>query len=200
MLNLEENLSISDCKKMLATTERNVKRLIAVVDDLMRLCDEQESFDIEPIFLQDMFTSICNKLSPLIEEKDIDTEVTCNMETILGNLSLTYRAFYNLVENAIKYNKIGGRINIQAESKNGINRISISDIGDGISVDEIGYIFEPFYRIIKSRSRKTGGAGLGLSIVKMITEKHNWEITVDSELGVGSIFTINLNDKMEETL
>lgn len=190
VLNLEENPSILDYKETLATTERNVKRLMAVVDDLLRLCDEQKKFDMEAIAIRDMFESICNELRPLLEEKHIKTEINCQVQTICGNPSLLYRACFNLIENAAKYSKDGGKITVEVKTEDGIGKIKITDTGSGIPKDEIQHIFEPFYRVNKSRSRKTGGAGLGLSIVKTIIEKHGWKIDVDSVLEVGSVFTI----------
>jgi len=190
VLNLEEKPSILDYKETLATTERNVKRLMAVVDDLMRLCDEQEKFDTEDVAIQDMFESICKELRPLLAEKHTETEIDCKLQTICGNPSLLYRACFNLIENAAKYNKDGGKIIIKAKVTDGIGEIKITDTGNGIPKDEIQHIFEPFYRVNKSRSRKTGGAGLGLSIVKTIIEKHGWKMAVESVLEVGSTFTI----------
>lgn len=190
VLHLESRPSITDYEETLTTIERNINRLRAVVDDLMRLCDEQETFDTASIDLQEMFISICGELQPLLEEKHIETEIQCKLKAICGNQSLLYRACFNLVENAVKYNKISGKILIETKVENEIGEIRITDTGNGIPADEIQQIFEPFYRVNKSRSRKTGGAGLGLSIVKTIVEKHGWEISVASVLGEYSIFTI----------
>lgn len=192
VLHLEKKPSISDYEETLATTERNVNRLIAVVDDLMSLYDEQEEFNTTSVDLQDMFESICRELHPIFEEKHIEIELCCGLPTVRGNQVILYRACFNLVENAAKYNKEGGKILIETKKEEGIGQIIISDIGNGIPADELQQIFEPFYRVNKSRSRKAGGAGLGLSIVKTIIEKHGWKISVDSVLGHGSTFTITL--------
>lgn len=190
VLNLEENPPVSDYREALATTERNVKRLMAVVDDLMRLCDEQENFEIETVSVEEMFESICRELRPLLEEKHIEIKIDCESRTLRGNQSLLYRACFNLIENAVKYNRDGGKITMEAKTEGGTGEIKITDTGSGIPEEEIPHIFEPFYRVNKSRSRKTGGAGLGLSIVKTIVEKHGWKIAVRSVLGTGSAFTI----------
>jgi len=190
VLHLEESPSIFDYEETLATTERNVNRLMPVVDDLMTLCDEQEESYSSFIDLQEMFESICNELHPIIDEKNIEIVSSCLLLKVRGNKVLLYRACFNLVENAAKYNKDGGKILIETKTEDGVGQIIVTDTGNGIPEDEMQQIFEPFYRVNKSRSRKAGGAGLGLSIVKTIIEKHGWEISVDSVLEKGSTFTI----------
>ena len=193
VLKLEDNPTVLDYKETLETTERNVTRLKEVVEGLLYLCNEQDKIDIETVVISEMFESICKELYTLLEQKHINIKINCQLNTIAGNRNLLYRACFNLVENAIKYNKENGSILIEAKIEDRIGKIRITDTGDGISQDELQYIFEPFYRVNKSRSRKTGGVGLGLSIVKAIIEKHEWEIRVDSALGDGSTFTILFN-------
>ncbi|MDG0810351.1 sensor histidine kinase [Cohnella rhizosphaerae] len=190
VLHLEESPSLSEYEETIETTERNVRRLMAVVDDLMSLYDEREEFDTTAINLQDMFESICSELRSFLDEKHIEIELYCGLGTVQGNQVLLYRVFFNLLENAAKYNKVGGKIRIETKVENEVGQIIISDSGNGIPSDELQQIFEPFYRVNKSRSRKTGGVGLGLSIVKTIIEKHGWKISVDSVLGKYSVFTI----------
>ncbi|HWQ40648.1 MAG TPA: ATP-binding protein [Desulfosporosinus sp.] len=192
VLHLDKNPAVSEYEETLATTERNVKRLMAVVDDLMSLYDENENLEIIPVNLQGMFESILTELRPLFEDKHVETELQCGLKTVWGNQVLLYRACFNLVENAAKYNQDCGRILIETKVDNKVGRIIITDMGNGIPAEELEQIFEPFYRVNKSRSRKEGGAGLGLSIVKTIVEKHGWKISVDSTLGQGSVFTISL--------
>lgn len=189
VLNLEEEPTISDYKEIIETTERNVNRLMKVVDDLLSLY-EQEEFNTTPIDLHDMFISILRELSPILEERHIETEFRFGLKKVYGNQVLLYRACFNLMENAVKYNKDAGRVSVETNGEDGVGQIIITDTGHGIPDDELQQIFEPFYRVNKSRSRKTGGAGLGLSIVKAIIEKHGWKISVDSVLGQGSTFTI----------
>ncbi|GFZ33601.1 hypothetical protein CSC2_41270 [Clostridium zeae] len=190
VLHLDKNPAASDYEETFETIERNVKRLIMVVDDLMKLYDENDQLEIVPIDLKGMFEAIICELSPVIENRNIETELTCGLKTVKGNQVLIYRAFFNLIENAAKYNKDGGKIVIEAKREGEVGKITIADTGNGIPAYELQQIFEPFYRVSKSRSRKTGGAGLGLSIVKTIIEKHGWKVSVNSELGEGSTFTI----------
>ncbi|MEG0692875.1 MAG: sensor histidine kinase, partial [Oscillospiraceae bacterium] len=117
--------------------------------------------------------------------------------SIIGNVDLIYRAFYNLVENAIKYNVDGGAVEIDiSKTLKKETQILIKDSGIGITDNMKKHIFEPFYRVDKSRSREMGGAGLGLSIVDSIIKKHGGTITVlDNENG-GTCFKIIFPNKL----
>lgn len=180
-------------EKMLDTVERNTKRLRTIIDDLMRLCNEQEQFEKEEISLPELFSVIFSELMPLLEKKLIQTEMSCEeYPTVTGNQGLLYRAFFNLVENAVKYNRDGGSIIVSSNIENNIGEIRVRDTGNGIPSEELPLIFEPFYRVNKSRSRKTGGAGLGLAVTKTIIERHGWSITAESVVGVGTEFIIRL--------
>jgi len=99
-------------------------------------------------------------------------------------------ALKNLLENAIHYTGPGGKISVQAAQRNGIVEITVADTGIGIPSQELGRIFERFYRVDKSRAREEGGTGLGLSIVKHIAEAHGGRVEVESEVGKGSHFTL----------
>ena len=192
VLHLEKNPTVSDYEETLATTERNVNRLIEVVNGLLSLYEQDELRPVT-VDLEELFESILRELRPKLQAKHIETGIFCGLETVSGNPVLLYRACFNLVENAVKYNRDGGEISIETWSEGQLGKIVVSDTGSGIPSDELQQIFEPFYRVNKSRSRKTGGAGIGLSIVKAIVEKHGWKISVDSELGRGSSFTITTN-------
>lgn len=193
VMRLDQSPTPEECKKMLDTVERNTNRLRAIIDDLMRLCDEREQFEKGEVSLPALFADIFSELSPSLAEKHIKYEINCiECPVVLGNSSLLYRAFFNLVENAVKYNQDGGSIFISSNCKDSICEISFKDTGNGIPQDELSLIFEPFYRVNKSRSRKTGGAGLGLSVVKTIIERHGWSISARSTVGTGTEFIIHL--------
>ena len=104
------------------------------------------------------------------------------LEQILGNL----------LDNAVKYTRPGGRIDVSVEGGDGLVKIRVSDDGIGIPEGDLGRIFERFYRVDKARSRELGGTGLGLSIVKHLVQSLGGEISVESELGKGSSFTLTL--------
>ena len=107
-----------------------------------------------------------------------------------GDVDLLEQAFSNLVDNAVKYTAPGGRISIKTIKENSTIKVIISDTGIGIPEDEIPHIFERFYRVNKERSRKLGGAGLGLAITQWIINAHNGEIMVNSNIGKGSDFIV----------
>lgn len=190
MLRLEEAPTVADYEETLTTVERNVKRLMAVVDDLLTLYDEQDEGSIDAVNLKEMFDTICGELRFRFEEKQLEVDLHCELQTVQANPVLLYRACFNLVENAAKYNKDGGRIWIKTFAEDRGGKIVIYDTGRGIPASELQSIFDPFHRVNKSRSRKEGGAGLGLSIVKSIVEKHGWRVSVESVPEQGSTFTI----------
>jgi two-component system phosphate regulon sensor histidine kinase PhoR len=98
----------------------------------------------------------------------------------------------NLIDNAVKFNRPGGEVWIEAEPANGQVRISVSDSGIGIPSAELPRVFERFYRVDKARSRQVGGTGLGLSIVKHAVERMGGTVSAESQLGKGSKFTVTL--------
>ena len=179
VLRMDEAPTGEDCLKMLDVVERSTARLRAVLDDLLRLCDEQSQLEREEVSLPRLFSDILGELAPGLEAKRIRAEIDCGQfPVVTGNESLLYRAFFNLVENAVKYGREGGTIRVFSSCEG--------------SPEELPHIFEPFYRVNKSRSRKTGGAGLGLAVVKAIIERHGWSISADSTPDVGTEFIIRL--------
>jgi two-component system phosphate regulon sensor histidine kinase PhoR len=100
---------------------------------------------------------------------------------------MLYELFFNLIENAVKYNREGGKVEVIVTK----STVTISDTGIGIPEESLPFIFDRFYRVDKSRSKKTGGTGLGLAIVKHIAELHNAEISVESVVGAGTEINID---------
>src|SRR5690606_1192369 len=98
----------------------------------------------------------------------------------------------NLIDNAIKFDRTGGEVTVSHERQGDIDLISVSDTGEGILPEHLARIFERFYRIDRARSREMGGTGLGLAIVKHLARLHNGDVSVESELGTGSTFRIEL--------
>ena len=193
VLRMDEAPTGEDCLKMLDVVERSTARLRAVIDDLLRLCDEQSQLEREEVSLPRLFSDILRELAPGLEAKRIRAEIDCGQfPVVTGNESLLYRAFFNLVENAVKYGREGGTIRVSSSCEGSAGTIRVRDTGIGIPPEELPHIFEPFYRVNKSRSRKTGGAGLGLAVVKAIIERHGWSISADSTPDVGTEFIIRL--------
>ena len=115
--------------------------------------------------------------------------------TIVGDQDRLNQVIINLVENAIKYNRPGGRVDVGYAKLGHSIKIHVSDTGNGIESEHISRLFERFYRVDKERSRAVGGTGLGLAIVKHIVEAHKSKIEVESEVGVGSTFSFCLRRK-----
>src|SRR5262249_31778999 len=144
------------------------------------------------------------KLAPLIEEvfaslssKAADREITMINEvlpdTIVRADSVRLEQMItNLVDNAIKFNRRGGSVTVSFDRRDSIDTISVQDTGEGLTNEQMGRIFERFYRADRARSREIGGTGLGLAIVKHLAKLHGGEITVFSELTRGTKFQIEL--------
>ena len=107
-----------------------------------------------------------------------------------GSRTMLYRALFNLAENAVKYNRAGGSITLSAKREDDAVEVRVTDTGIGIPEVELPHIFEPFYRVDRSRSRAVGGSGLGLSLVQDIVEKHGGGIRVESAPGEGTVFIL----------
>lgn len=185
-------LSAEEYLQTLDTIERNAKRLQLIIENLFHLYNGQIEFECRCIQLDEIFSNILEEISPKMQEQNITATVDCTgFPSVIGNYDLLYRAFYNLIENAIKYNVENGEIHITSKIDANRGEIIVSDTGCGISAEHLPQIFDPFYRVNTSRSRKTAGTGLGLSIVKSIIERHGWSISVSSEAGRGAVFTIS---------
>ncbi|WP_291581420.1 sensor histidine kinase [Clostridium sp. UBA6640] len=185
VLSLDENTTLEEYRENAHMTETSVDRLTGVVNDLLLLASAVEDTDEikEEVYLSVMFEAIFSELAPVYDNLGITYEIDCNNEKLHGNSALLYRAFYNLIENAYKYNHENGSIFISVCETKGNVKIDISDDGYGIPSEHLPLIFEAFYRVDASRSRKIAGSGLGLSIVKAIIERHGGTISVSSEEG-----------------
>ncbi|MEG1594399.1 MAG: HAMP domain-containing sensor histidine kinase, partial [Oscillibacter sp.] len=146
----------------------------------------------EVVALYAVLGEVAEELSGLAGEKHIALTVDGEAQTVAGNRSLLHRALYNLVENAIKYNVPGGSVALRLSAADGHSVITVADSGIGIPPEARALIFEPFYRVDKSRSRQMGGAGLGLSLVKSIVQQHGGTVTLGDNPGGGTLFEIIL--------
>ncbi len=191
VLHLDEHPSEQEYEKVLSTIEHNTQRLKEIVENLMQLCNEQPLSEVEQFDLQELVFAVTGELEPNLQERKISVTNDCGNLYVCGNRSMLHQAFSNLIENAIKYNHEGGSIHVSSAAHGQIGTIRIEDTGMGIPESELPHIFDPFYRVNKSRNRKTGGSGLGLSVVKTIVERHGWNITAESAMGVGTAFVIS---------
>ncbi|QDQ00316.1 HAMP domain-containing histidine kinase [Lysinibacillus fusiformis] len=192
VLKLDNAPTIEDYEENIEVTEQSTERLIHVVNDLLTLAYKQTEKFSDNIELKNLFETISQELQPLCLEKTTTIYLDICEETIIGNQTLIYRVFYNLIENALKYNMNNGIVKVIGRPQNKFIHISISDTGIGIPKEAIPYIFEPFFRVDQSRARKLGGTGLGLSIVRTIIEKHKGTISVKSTVNVGTTFEVKL--------
>lgn len=191
VLRMEENPKVEDYMETIDVMDESTHRLIRVVEDLLDLTKEEGNGYNDRIILKEMLDIVTDELEITAKEKEVDVVVACCNGVIKGNSVLVYRVLFNLIENAIKYNKKGGKVTITSTvTQDKVVSITIADNGIGMMPEEISHIFEPFYRVDKSRSREMGGSGLGLSIVKKIIDKHNGIIYVNSMPNWGTTFTI----------
>lgn len=187
------------------TIYEETQRMISLVNDIIKLSklDEKSiSQEKEEINLTELSKEVITPLLPVAEKKNVKIDLEAeNQVFINGVRSVIFEMIYNLVENAIKYNKNDGKVIVKVSkisenpsSKKQTVVLSVSDTGIGIPKNEQERIFERFYRIDKSRSKESGGTGLGLSIVKHGAKYHNAKVTLSSQEGKGSTFTIYFED------
>ncbi|WP_075620044.1 two-component system histidine kinase PnpS [Paenisporosarcina indica] len=174
-------------------TESN--RLQLLVKDLLDLSKvEQTGFqvDVHPTDMNEVIGRAVEMIKPRVEEKSLHLDVQQEPTTVLGDANRLIQVMMNLLINAITYSAADTTIKIRLYHANGQAVIEVEDEGIGIEASEIGRLFERFYRVARDRSRNSGGTGLGLSIVKHLIEAHHGKVEVESQIGVGTTFTVYL--------
>ena len=171
------------------------RRMITLVNDIIKLSklDEKSiSMEKEALSLREIAREAMEVLGPVAENKKVSINISGDSGLFNGVRPVIYEMVYNLMDNAIKYNRTGGTVNIKIESLMDSHKVilTIQDNGIGIPEREKERIFERFYRVDKSRSRELGGTGLGLSIVKHAAKYHNASILLNTKEGEGSTFTV----------
>ena len=172
-------------------TEQN-DRLNKMVKTLLDMSELQTVGRDDEIILDALVDEVLEDLEPLAEGKNIRLIGKCKDITMVGSDILIYRLVYNLVENAIKYNHLGGQVTVTADRKEKHVYLSVEDTGAGIPEELKERVFEPFFRVDKSRSRELGGVGLGLALVREIVRVHDGSIAVKSNPSGGTIFEVVL--------
>ena len=172
-------------------TEQN-DRLNKMVKTLLDMSELQTVGRDDEIILDALVDEVLEDLEPLAEGKNIRLIGKCKDITMVGSDILIYRLVYNLVENAIKYNQSGGQVTVTADRREKHVYLSVEDTGTGIPEELKERVFEPFFRVDKSRSRELGGVGLGLALVREIVRVHDVSITVKSNQSGGTIFEVVL--------
>ncbi len=168
-------------------------RLITLINDIIELSqldENAEGMQKEPVNLYDVAKDIVNRLCPGADKAGVTLSIEGRPCEVTGVRRLLDEMIYNLVDNAIKYNKTGGSVKIAIKRLSGKTVLSVSDTGIGIRKEEQERVFERFYRVDRSRSRDAGGTGLGLSIVKHGAMLHGAGIRLESELNKGTDVTI----------
>ena len=186
--------SEEEIKKYNTLINREAARLITLIEDIIRLSEIEENklADFEPVHLDVVAHHVYEELEHLAKEKKIVVRIDAEHVTINANPTNMEELFFNLMENAIKYNREDGRLDVTVRRKFGNAEIVFADTGIGIPAEHHARIFERFYRVDKNRSKETGGTGLGLSIVKHIVQRHNGKLSLESEPGVGTTITVSL--------
>lgn len=191
LYNATEHPDNDECsqKTLKMVTEQN-ERLSKMVKTLLDMSELQTVARDEKIALDALVEEVLADLEPLAQKKGITLTGNCETLTMTGSDILIYRLVYNLVENAIKYNRSNGQVTVTVAKKDQNIIFSVADTGNGIPEALKNKIFEPFFRIDKSRSRALGGVGLGLALVYEIVRVHNGNITVKDNPAGGTIFEI----------
>ena len=178
-------------------TEQN-DRLGKMVKTLLDMSELQTVGRDEKIILNDLVDEVLEDLEPLAQEKNIKLIGKYKNITMIGSDILIYRLVYNLVENAIKYNHSDGQVTVNAYKKQKHIYLSVEDTGSGIPKELRERVFEPFFRVDKSRSRELGGVGLGLALVHEIVRVHDGSISIKSNPAGGTIFEVIFEQKSKE--
>ena len=194
----DDPVAITRFASRMQTEAKRLSDLVQEIINLSRIQDEDPLKDANPILLSDLILQAIDESRLTAESREIKIEFIKNNEiTILGDESQLEMAISNLIENAINYSPNKTTVVVSLNKVDDLAEIKVKDQGIGISEENIERIFERFYRVDPARSRATGGTGLGLSIVKHIITNHGGDITVWSEQGEGSTFTMRLPEFKE---
>ncbi len=181
-----------DATRFAGKIHKEAQRLIDLVGDIIRLTQMDGGeipYDGE-VGLDSIASDVVDRLSAVAEKKGVSLECALTPTKVVGNIRLLEEMIYNLLDNAIKYNKEGGRVIVSVKKSDTGATLSVIDNGIGIPKTQQSRVFERFYRVDKSHSREIGGTGLGLSIVKHSCIYHKARIELESELDVGTTVTV----------
>ena len=193
-LYVEENQDVSEkTAETIAMIREQTERLSDMVRILLDMSELQTVPCSDTISLGPMIEEVIADLSSMAEEENITLEQSGESADIKGSDILIYRVFFNLVENAIKYNKKGGKVSVETSLHAGKVRIYISDTGYGIPDEFRNNIFQPFFRIDKSQNRSLGGVGLGLSLVWEIINLHGGKVEVMESSERGTVILLEFS-------
>lgn len=179
-----------ETRDFIAALQMQLERLTSLIEDLLWFSRDLPLDSVKPVQLLPLLHDVAAELSDMAEEKKIELRIHGSDCTVNGEERLLERVFYNLLENAVKYSPEETIVEISWKVQNHQTFVCIADHGEGIPPEYRKEIFEPFFRIDKSRSREVGGNGLGLAVCKKILERHHASISVIPNHPSGSVFQI----------
>ena len=177
-----------DLPRFVGHIHAEAARLVTLIDDIIRLSqlDEGDAMPTEPVDLLAVSQEAAENLHDAAAARNVTVSVTGQPAVLPGVRRLIYEIVYNLCDNAIKYNRDGGRVDVTVAADAGGSSITVADTGIGIAPEHQARVFERFYRVDKSHSKASGGTGLGLSIVKHAVQYHHGRIELESTPGTGT--------------
>lgn len=181
-----------DTAELVRSQAEQLDRLSKLVHTLLEMCNLSSAPRSERIELAPLVEEIITDLTPLASQNDITMEQDCDNVVITGSDALIYRLVFNLIENAVKYNRRGGSVSVSVHKENNDVVIRVSDTGCGIPEEYRESIFQPFFRVDKSRSRQMGGVGLGLALVHEIAALHGGSVRTELGNKPGTVFIVTL--------
>ncbi len=181
-----------DLPRFVGHIHAEAARLVTLIDDIIRLSqlDEGDAMPTEPVDLLAVSQEAAENLQDAAAARGVTVGVTGQPAVIPGVRRLIYEIVYNLCDNAIKYNRDGGRVGVTVAADADGSSITVADTGIGIAPEHQGRVFERFYRVDKSHSKASGGTGLGLSIVKHAVQYHHGRIELESTPGTGTTIRV----------
>jgi signal transduction histidine kinase len=191
---LDPDVSPEEYRALLETVKSQTERLTRLSEDLLLLStSDRETSEPEVVDASGLTREVVSQLAPLASSRDItlgwqgieDVDVAANSDVL-------YRCVLNLVDNAIKYSGAGASVVVRVDLDDDEAVLQVADTGPGISEAEAARVFDRFYRVDKGRSRREGGTGLGLAIVREMVEAMGGRVSLESQVGVGSVFSIHL--------
>ena len=183
-----------DVKRFVGIIEQNAENLMEMINDIMRISSLESMEGLNKVVLQldEVVNRTVNQEKLNADAENISINTSVETVRIYADESQMYQLVNNLVSNAIKYNKPGGRVDVSLSKSDGCALLTVADTGIGIPEERIDKIFERFYVVDKSRNKKISSTGLGLSIVKHIVKAHDGTVSVKSQKGAGTEFTVKL--------
>jgi heavy metal sensor kinase len=201
-LALSKERTEDDYRKSLETISQESTYMSSVIGKLLFLARSdagKEQLNFEDVDLKELVTQLSTNIEALAQDKGTKFTIDAPESLIVSGDKVKLRQlFINILENAVRYTSADGAVSVSLVKKEENALATISDTGIGIPPEHLQHIFERFYRVDKARSRADGGVGLGLAIAKIIAESHKGHITVESEVGKGTVFTVSIPLKIAE--